>query len=328
MFGIITLQNVFVAAVLCGIATAWDRFFLAPRREGSEEPPPAWVRYARTGFGWLSVLTIFWYVLRLQGLELALVVGTVLTGGIYALELLYLRRRRVEAGASAAEEPAVVEYARSFFPVILLVLVVRSFLFEPFRIPSSSMVPTLLVGDFIFVNKFTYGLRLPVLRSEVVDFGEPARGDVVVFRLPADERTNYIKRVVGLPGDRVSYHDGRLRINGEPVDVEQVGRYTGPGSEEIPRPLVLYREALGEREHELLRVADPRLRGREGDWRIPEGMYFMMGDNRDNSKDSRYAEVGLIPEANLVGRAEIVWFSISFRPQLGLRFGRFGDSIT
>jgi signal peptidase I len=328
MFGILTLKNVFILAVLCAIAAAFDALVLARKRAESGEPAPQWVAYARNGAAWLTVISVFWFILELQGLELALVAGTVLTGAIYALELMVLRPRRLEQHGEHAAEPAAVEYARSFFPVILIVLLVRSFLFEPFRIPSSSMVPTLLVGDFIFVNKFTYGLRLPVLRSEVVPLGEPQRGDVVVFRLPADERTNYIKRVVGLPGDQVSYHNGQLRINGEAVSTTRVDRYLGSGAEEVPRPLVLYKEQLGAGEHELLRVADPRYRGREGDWKIPEGFYFMMGDNRDNSKDSRYGEVGLIPAQNLVGRAEIIWLSISFRPRLGLRLNRFGDSIT
>jgi signal peptidase I len=327
MFGIITLQNVIIAAVISGLLSGYDRFVLGPRRRESGEEPPTWARYANSGFGWLSVIALFWLVLRQQGLELALVVGTVLTGAIYALELAVLRKRRHERLGEGAPEPAAVEYARSFFPVIVIVLLVRSFLFEPFRIPSSSMVPTLLVGDFIFVNKFTYGLRLPVLKSEIVSFGAPKRGDVVVFRLPADERTNYIKRVVGLPGDRVSYRAGQLRINDEVVDLKRDSRYTGPGAEEVPWPLILYKEQLGESEHDLLRVADPRRQGREGDWRVPEGQYFMMGDNRDNSKDSRYREVGLIPAENLVGRAERVWLSISFRPTLGLRLNRFGKSI-
>ena len=137
-----------------------------------------------------------------------LVVATLVTGLIWAADAWYFRPIRVQrAGALAASgpvrEPVIVEYARSFFPIILIVLLIRSFLFEPFRIPSDSMMPTLLDGDFIFVNKFTYGLRLPVLNTEIVDFGSPQRGDVVVFRLPSDPSTNYIKRLVGLPGDHI-----------------------------------------------------------------------------------------------------------------------------
>ncbi len=325
MTGLISLKNVLLLAVLCGAVTLFDSFVLRPARQQSGAPTPLWARYARTGLAWLSVIALFWYALRVEGLELALVVGVVLTGAIYALDLLVLRRRRREAGTP---EPAAVEYARSFFPVILIVLLVRSFLFEPFRIPSSSMVPTLLVGDFIFVNKFVYGIRLPVLRSEVVPLGNPQRGDVVVFRLPADERTNYIKRVVGLPGDQVSYRNGQLRINGELVPIEAEERYTGPGSEESSVPKLRLREQLGAHDHDVLHIDSPRLRRKEGEWQVPEGQYFMMGDNRDNSKDSRYPEVGLIPERNLVGRAEIIWLSISFKPKPGLRLNRFGDEIS
>ncbi|MEO0421652.1 MAG: signal peptidase I [Pseudomonadota bacterium] len=271
----------------------------------------------------------------MEGLELALVAGVLLTGIVYALEVGFLRKRRLETLGADAPEPPAVEYARSFFPVILLVLVVRSFLFEPFRIPSASMVPTLLVGDFIFVNKFSYGIRLPVLRSELMDFGGPERGEVVVFRLPADNRTNYIKRVVGLPGDTVSFSPrGELRVNGEPVEIEPLERYTGPGSEDAPYAQLLHKELLGEREHDVLYVANPRYRRNKGigTWVVPQGHYFMMGDNRDNSTDSRFLEaVGYVPEENLVGRAEIVWLSVKFPSGFGLpgiRFGRFGDSIT
>ena len=151
--------------------------------------------------------------------EVALVIATVVTGGIWLLDRLFLRAGR------SGKEPVLVEYSRSFFPIIVLVLLVRSFLFEPFRIPSSSMMPTLLVGDFIFVNKFVYGLRLPVIRNTIVTVDQPQRGDVVVFRLPSDPKTNYIKRVVGLPGDTVEYRDKQLSINGVPAALQVDGLY-------------------------------------------------------------------------------------------------------
>lgn len=331
MLKFFSLSTLLWVVALSGLIVLADVLVLS-RRRGAEAAVPRFVSVARSVFAWSAVIALLWYAVLLQGLELALVLGTLLTGGIYALEVLVLRRRRREARDDGAgedpPEPAAVEYARSFFPVILIVLLVRSFLFEPFRIPSESMLPTLLVGDFIFVNKFTYGIRLPVLRNEVVSFGAPDRGDVVVFRLPSDGRTNYIKRVVGLPGDRVTYYAGQLRVNGDPVPIEPVGRYTGPGSQDAG-PMLLLREQLGGHEHDVLRVVpeDPR-RVRYGEWRVPEGYYFMMGDNRDNSRDSRFPQVGFVPEDNLVGRAEVVWLSISLPPRLGIRLGRFGNPIS
>jgi signal peptidase I len=254
---------------------------------------------------------------------LILVVATGLTGLIWLLDLLLFRRRRVERieAGEVATEPVIVEYSRSFFPVLLLVLLLRSFLFEPFRIPSASMMPTLLTGDFIFVNKFAYGLRLPVLNSKIVEVGEPKRGDVVVFRLPSDPSVNYIKRVVGLPGDVVEY-DGRqerITINGELIDIETVGHYTDEIRYELGR------EQLGEHEHEVL-IAGSRM-GTGGVYRVPEGHYFMMGDNRDNSQDSRYDIVGFVPEENLVGRAARVWMSWRALSEGGPRWNRIGLGI-
>jgi len=245
---------------------------------------------------------------------LILVIATALTGVIWAVDAVWLRRQRMAvasgrgAGASAtgAAEPVVVEYARSFFPILLVVLLIRSFLFEPFRIPSSSMLPTLLIGDFIFVNKYTYGLRLPVINTEILDIGSPQRGDVVVFRLPSDPSTNYIKRLVGLPGDSITYLDNRIYVNQQPVSVTLIGPYRGseqPGS-------VLGREKLGKHEHDVLFM--PGRGSIEGTFIVPKGHYFMMGDNRDNSRDSRYDGVGMIPEGNVVGKAVRIWMNWDF----------------
>jgi signal peptidase I len=236
---------------------------------------------------------------------LILVVLTFVSGLIWGLEVLYRRALRRDEGLPPSEN-IFIEYARSFFPVLLLVLVVRSFMFEPFRIPSSSMVPTLLVGDFIFVNKFTYGLRLPVLHSKVLELGEPERGDVMVFRLPSDPSVNYIKRLVGLPGDTVTYRKKRLYINDEQVALVRDGllkRGTAP-------PGLLATESLGEAEHQVL--LEPSRPGREGVYVVPAGHYFMMGDNRDNSQDSRYPQVGFVPQGNVVGKAVRVWMNWDF----------------
>ena len=249
--------------------------------------------------------------------SLMLVILTILSGVIWAIDIWFLRARR--ADDQKRNEPVVVEYARSFFPILLIVLIVRSFLFEPFRIPSSSMVPTLLVGDFIFVNKFEYGLRLPVVNTKILEIGDPQRGDVVVFRLPADPSTNYIKRLVGLPGDTVRYQNRQLFINGQPVNAEPMGAYT----EDSQPGALLYNEYLGEVEHNILLM--PGRRSLEGTFKIPAGHYFMMGDNRDNSRDSRYQGVGIIPENKVVGKAVRIWMNWSF-PNMP-RWSRVGNAI-
>ncbi len=192
----------------------------------------------------------------------------------------------------------LVDYSQSFFPVLLFVLIVRSFVFEPFRIPSGSMEPTLLQGDFIFVKKYAYGLRLPVSEKKILETGSPDYGDVVVFRLPRDPSVNYIKRVVGLPGDEVRYDRHRLTINGQTMLLEPpITAESGRGS--------IHYEQLFDRRH-AIGVINPRSR-ENGTYVVPEGYYFMMGDNRDNSTDSRFEPVGMIAEEFLVGEAVRVW---------------------
>ena len=197
-------------------------------------------------------------------------------------------------------------------------LVLRSFVAEPFRIPSASMTPTLEIGDFILVNKYAYGLRLPVLDHKVMELGSPERGDVVVFRYPPDTTQDYIKRVVGLPGDVVEYRDKRILVNGERLDIEFDALHTGPedvGAREG-------HERIGARDHRvMLKNWVPDAPGR---WEVPQGQYFVMGDNRDNSRDSR--SWGLVPEGNLVGRASLIW--MSWRPFASMpRWDRIGRSI-
>jgi signal peptidase I len=252
-----------------------------------------------------------------------LVVAALVTGLIWLLDARLLRPRRLRATGSAAggpSEPILVEYARSFFPIILLVLVIRSFLFEPFRIPSDSMMPTLLDGDFIFVNKFTYGLRLPVVNREFVPLGDPQRGDVVVFRLPSDPSTNYIKRLVGLPGDHVVVREKRVYINGEPQAVRLDGWSEPYGS--TPRAQIGV-EQLGLVEHRTLYIDErPSV---DFDDIVPAGHFFFMGDNRDNSRDSRFPEVGYVPEGNVVGKAVRVW--LNWKPWNAPLWGRIGQAI-
>ena len=247
-----------------------------------------------------------------------LVVATLVTGLVWAADALFLRARRAPADAP---EPVLVEYARSFFPIILLVLVFRSFLFEPFRIPSDSIMPTLLDGDFIFVNKFTYGLRLPVLNTKVVALGDPQRGDVVVFRLPSDPSTNYIKRLVGLPGDHVVVREKRVYINGVPQEVRLDGWFEAFNS--TPRAQIGV-ERLGSVTHRTLYI--PERGSVDFDDVVPAGHYFFMGDNRDNSRDSRFPEVGYVPADNVVGKAVRVWLNWNL-PHAAPDWSRVGMAI-
>jgi signal peptidase I len=260
-----------------------------------------------------------------------LVALTFATGIIWGLDRLFFAKARVASAPAGetAREPILVEYARSFFPVILIVLVFRSFLAEPFRIPSGSMMPTLLVGDFILVNKFAYGLRLPVLDKKIVEIGEPERGDVVVFRYPKDPSQDYIKRVIGLPGDEIGYRNKVLTINGKEVPRTFLEPYRGRDEESIAlasagtETLV---EHLPEVEHRILEIPGMQRTREVVALVVPKGHYFVMGDNRDNSQDSRFW--GFVPEENLVGKAFVIWMSWRGWKRDGfVEFGRIGTLI-
>jgi len=238
-------------------------------------------------------------------LALILVVLTTVSGIVVAFNrFYYMEKQETTNGPDNAVLNTVIEYSRSFFPVLLFVLVIRSFVFEPFRIPSGSMMPTLTQGDFIFVKKYSYGLRWPVIEKKFYETNMPRRGDVVVFRLPSNPKINYIKRVVGLPGDIIAYDGARLTINGQLMMVADRPEATTDDDGYI------YSEMLGQREHSIrhkVSIANnlqPRVRAYE----VAEGHYFMMGDNRDNSQDSRY--IGAIPETHLVGEAVRIWMHL------------------
>ncbi|WP_323844758.1 signal peptidase I [Microbulbifer magnicolonia] len=223
----------------------------------------------------------------------------IISGAIWLIDSLFFARKRRQKAGERAEEPVLVEYAKSFFPVLAIVFVLRSFIVEPFQIPSASMVPTLQVGDFILVNKYAYGLRLPVSRTKVVDIGEPQRGDVMVFFPPHMNDTYFIKRVIGLPGDRIEVKNNVLYINGERASQELI-QALPPAS---PQVEVVWEEIYGRR-HLMARDIMPS-RYSNFSATVPEGHYFMMGDNRDNSLDSR--AWGFVPERDVVGKAFAIW---------------------
>lgn len=262
-----------------------------------------------------------------------LVVATFVTGVIWLLDaVIWAPRRRAQAqsggttgeGAEASvKEPIIVEYAKSFFPIILIVLLIRSFVAEPFRIPTGSMTPSLLVGDFILVNKFAYGLRLPVTNTKFIDAGSPQRGDTVVFRYPENPDIDFIKRVVGVPGDTVAYRDKVLYINGKMAEQQPVGTYVGKGSGADMNGAALKVENLDGVEHPIL-ILRNRLDG-DFEVQVQEGEYFVMGDNRDNSKDSRFW--GMVPEKNLVGKAFLIWMNWDWKADGVIQWDRIGTII-
>lgn len=228
-----------------------------------------------------------------------------------------------EAVLKASAEPVWVEYARAFFPVILVVFLLRSFLVEPFRIPSGSMLPSLLIGDFILVNKYTYGIRIPVINVKLMDVGSPRRGDVMVFRYPGNPSDNYIKRVVGLPGDHILYNNKKLYVNGKLMDQTEIGDYTYSEAGEHHAKIRRLSERLDDVEHLILHVDNGP--SRTLDYTVPPRQYFVLGDNRDRSNDSRFW--GPVPEENIVGKAFMIWFSWDSANGGGVVLNRIGNSI-
>jgi signal peptidase I len=269
--------------------------------------------------------------------EFFLLLASVVTGFIWLIDsLFFLSRRQKNSEGIALSEPILLEYSKSFFPVLLVVLILRGFLFEPFRIPSGSMMPTLLVGDFILVNKFSYGLRLPVIHTQLNDGDSPKRGDVAVFRYPRNESLDYIKRVIGLPGDLIGYYNRRLTINGVPLqtkfddDYQGLGELNnmigGNGCDKVDADCEVLVEQQSDVKYTIMNNLQVSYSA-DGELEVPEGHYFVMGDNRDHSSDSRVW--GFVPEANLVGKAVMIWMHWDWRNSgNGLDISRVGTRIS
>ena len=325
------------ASLACVLVILVDGWFLRPQRDPGATSVDEPLLPKLAGYVLVALAAaMLWRLFRYEAVDfsLMLVVVGAASGVIWGLDRLFFAGRRRRTAASAGtpaervREPLAVEYARSFFPVIVLVLVIRSFLFEPFRIPSDSMMPTLFDGDFIFVSKFSYGLRLPVTNTLVIPTGSPQRGDVIVFRLPPNPKINYIKRLVGLPGDRIRVDpDNQLYVNGVPQPQVPGPLYAGPKQDQwnyVGAPTAT--ETLGTKRHAIM-FAHGGVK--DGEWVVPPKHYFFMGDNRNNSKDSRWTDEmdapGYVPEENLVGKAVRIWLNLDTRD--GPLWRRIGTAI-
>lgn len=245
-------------------------------------------------------------------IEFVLLIGLVVTG------LLKLTARLI----NIPRPKWLFSIAQSLFPIFLIVFVIRGFIIEPYRIPSGSMLPTLYVGDFIAVNKFTYGIKLPVFHTEIMPINKPQRGDVVVFRFPEDPSKDYIKRLVGLPGDIVVYYDQTLYINGKVAAQSGERVFKQPTFERHGVTIDYHDEQLGDAKHGIITLPDRPEASQ--DWIVPEGHYFVMGDNRDFSNDSRFW--GFVPEANVAGKAFMIWMSWDY-DAAEIRSERVGKDI-
>jgi signal peptidase I len=264
--------------------------------------------------------------------ELILFYAVLISGLITLFDKCFLKKKRelayeqqTKGLASPPEKklPIIIDYAYSFFPVLLLVFFLRSFLYEPFRIPSGSLEPTLLIGDFIVVNKFDYGIRLPVLHKKIFKLSDPKRGDIIVFRWPVNPSIDFIKRVIGIPGDHIKYIDKVLYVNGQKIP-QDAGFSTQHRNDsgEVQAVIQKQEDLLGVK-HDIYQIAEASSTD-FNDIVVPEGMYFAMGDNRDNSADSRYW--GFVPDKNIVGKASVTWLSWDSQ-QHNIRWKRFGAGV-
>ncbi len=252
--------------------------------------------------------------------ERVLFYAVIVTGAVSLLDLIFFTKKRKQ---TQKKMPFIVDYARSFFPVLMVVFFLRSFLYEPFRIPSGSLLPTLLVGDFILVNKYDYGIRLPVMHKKIIETDAPQRGDIIIFRWPPNPSVQFIKRVIGLPGDRVSYLNKELYVNGQKIPQTSAQITMAPDENSGEWRALEKQEDLFGVKHGI--YLDPNQTTE--DYRnviVPPGMYFVMGDNRDKSADSRYW--GFVPEENIIGKAVLIWASWDGANKR-FRFDRMGEVI-
>lgn len=251
--------------------------------------------------------------------ELILFYATLITGLICLIDIAVFARKRKKDDRL----PIISDYSRAFFPVLLIVFILRSFLFEPFRIPSGSLEPTLLMGDFILVNKYDYGLRLPVVHKKILDDHMPKHGDIIVFRWPGNPAVDFIKRVIGLPGDHISYINRDVYVNGVKMTQTFMQKSLAQDEDNTERLLVEKNENLMGINHDIF--VDPERQSRDyRDIVVPNGMYFVMGDNRDFSQDSRFW--GFVPDKNIVGKAVMIWMSWDSIHK-GVRWHRLGEAI-
>lgn len=300
--------------VICGVIWLQDSISKAgERRRNNQEEPPL-IGYARGIF--LLLLIILIITVFNVGILLLLVILTFGSLIVWMIDKLFFEGVRK---LKKIKEPMLVDYARSLFPIFLIVLVVRSFIIQPFRVPTGSLEPTVMPNDFVAVSQFAYGLRLPVINTKIAHISEPQHGDIVVFRYPVDPSVNFVKRAIGLPGDHIVYKNKVLYINGQEMkqtfikegeDVESTGNISSKVMEE---------NLMGIK-HQIL-IHDDGGETDDFDFTVPKGYYFMMGDNRDDSADSRVW--GFVPEENLVGRAFMIWLSFDH----GIRWSRIGTKI-
>ncbi len=312
--------------IVTGVVSLIDILRWAPKRRLTHiEKPPSLIESARIIFVLLflyGIYELFFSKLNISYyFPIALVVITVLTGIIYGLDKILWAKKRHKG----RRIPALVEFSRSFFPVFLVVLLIRSFIVQPYRVPTGSLEPTVLPNDFLLVTQYSYGLRLPITNTRFLKIGEPKRGEIAVFHFPVDPTVDYVKRIVGLPGDHIVYKDKTLTVNGLKAKQRYLGTATDYEDDENggDLPVSLYEEDLLGVKHSIL-INPDKEDNNTYDFIVPEGMYFAMGDNRDDSFDSR--AWGFVPEENLVGQAKFILLSYDNKAKK-LRWSRFGERL-
>ncbi len=312
--------------VVTGIISLVDILHWAPnRRKAKIDKKPEYIEFSRFVFVLLflyGIYRLFFYNINISYyFPIALTLATIVTGIIYALDKIIWAKNR----AKDAKLPALVEFSHSFFIVFLVVFLIRSFVAQPYRVPTGSLEPTVLPNDFLLVTQYSYGLRFPIGNARFIDIGEPKRGDIAVFHYPVDPKTDYVKRIVGVPGDHIVYKDKTVYVNGVEAKQTYVGDaidYEDP-AEGGNIPAKLYDEDLNGVKHPIL-INPNKEDDNTYDFTVPSGYYFALGDNRDDSYDSRYW--GLVPEKNFVGKAQYILLSYDAQTKK-LRWARFGKKI-